>query len=154
MGMHVVQADGTTGVVWLKWNVQRKQAMYNLTVDTAHTFFVGEGQWLVHNACGTQQHHLIPNKYSTHEIVDLAKQGGWKHGSTQNLMELPTTIHNGYSNPHRVYSKNVGTTLDDLWDTATRELWSPSQANQALVTLSDQLRNVITETGELVATMY
>jgi 5-methylcytosine-specific restriction endonuclease McrA len=25
--------------------------MYNLTVDTAHTFFVGEGQWLVHNAC-------------------------------------------------------------------------------------------------------
>jgi hypothetical protein len=26
--------------------------MYNLTVDTAHTFFVGEGQWLVHNACG------------------------------------------------------------------------------------------------------
>jgi hypothetical protein len=25
--------------------------MYNLTVDEAHTFFVGEGQWLVHNAC-------------------------------------------------------------------------------------------------------
>lgn len=28
--------------------------MYNLTVDVAHTFFVGNGQWLVHNAgpCG------------------------------------------------------------------------------------------------------
>jgi hypothetical protein len=25
--------------------------MYNLTVDEAHTFFVGDGQWLVHN-CG------------------------------------------------------------------------------------------------------
>jgi hypothetical protein len=25
--------------------------MYNLTVDTAHTFFIGEGQWLVHNKC-------------------------------------------------------------------------------------------------------
>ena len=25
--------------------------MYNLTVDTAHTFFVGDGQWLVHNTC-------------------------------------------------------------------------------------------------------
>ena len=25
--------------------------MYNLTIDQAHTFFVGEGQWLVHNAC-------------------------------------------------------------------------------------------------------
>jgi hypothetical protein len=29
--------------------------MYNLTVDEAHTFFVGDGQWLVHNTdplCG------------------------------------------------------------------------------------------------------
>jgi hypothetical protein len=25
--------------------------MYNLTVDKAHTFFVGDGQWLVHNGC-------------------------------------------------------------------------------------------------------
>ena len=25
--------------------------MYNFTVDIAHTYFVGEGQWLVHNAC-------------------------------------------------------------------------------------------------------
>jgi hypothetical protein len=24
--------------------------MYNLSVETAHTFYVGEGQWLVHNA--------------------------------------------------------------------------------------------------------
>ncbi|HXF83847.1 MAG TPA: polymorphic toxin-type HINT domain-containing protein [Anaerolineales bacterium] len=47
------QADGTTGIVWLKWNIHKTQAMYNLTVDTAHTFFVGEGQWLVHNACPT-----------------------------------------------------------------------------------------------------
>jgi hypothetical protein len=27
-----------------------RHAMYNLTVETAHTFFVGDGQWLVHNA--------------------------------------------------------------------------------------------------------
>jgi len=27
------------------------QTMYNFTVATAHTYFVGEGQWLVHNAC-------------------------------------------------------------------------------------------------------
>lgn len=26
--------------------------MYNLTVDEAHTFFVGEGEWLVHNTDG------------------------------------------------------------------------------------------------------
>jgi hypothetical protein len=27
------------------------QTMYNLTVDDAHTFFVGTGDWLVHNEC-------------------------------------------------------------------------------------------------------
>lgn len=27
------------------------QTMYNFTVGTAHTYFVGEGQWLVHNEC-------------------------------------------------------------------------------------------------------
>lgn len=34
--------------------VAQSQPMYNLTVDQAHTFFVGRGQWLVHNAgpCG------------------------------------------------------------------------------------------------------
>jgi hypothetical protein len=26
--------------------------MWDLTVETAHTFFVGTGQWLVHNTCG------------------------------------------------------------------------------------------------------
>jgi hypothetical protein len=31
--------------------VQRPQVMYNLTVAVAHTFFVGDGQWLVHNMC-------------------------------------------------------------------------------------------------------
>lgn len=50
-GMQIRQADGTTGIVWLKWNVRKTQEMYNLTVDTAHTFYVGDGQWLVHNSC-------------------------------------------------------------------------------------------------------
>ncbi|MBC7871942.1 MAG: hypothetical protein H7Y09_13945 [Chitinophagaceae bacterium] len=29
--------------------VEREQAMFNLTVDEAHTFFVGDGQWLIFN---------------------------------------------------------------------------------------------------------
>jgi hypothetical protein len=28
--------------------------VYNLTVATAHTYFVGDGQWLVHNRCGAR----------------------------------------------------------------------------------------------------
>jgi RHS repeat-associated protein len=50
-GDRVRQADDTTGIVWLQWNYKKTQEMYNLTVDTAHTFFVGDGQWLVHNSC-------------------------------------------------------------------------------------------------------
>ncbi len=50
----VWQADGTTGVVQSREIVAREQRMYNLTVAEAHTFFVGQQQWLVHNAgpCG------------------------------------------------------------------------------------------------------
>jgi len=49
----VWQADGTSGVVQAVEIVARQQRMYNLTVDVAHTFFVGRGQWLVHNDCWT-----------------------------------------------------------------------------------------------------
>jgi hypothetical protein len=62
-GDEVRQADGTTGTVWLRWNVETSQEMYNLTVDEAHTFFVGDGQWLVHNA-GCDFGNLNPYKPS------------------------------------------------------------------------------------------
>ncbi len=32
------------------------QMMYNLTVAVAHTFFVGDGEWLVHNSCSVAFH--------------------------------------------------------------------------------------------------
>jgi|GEM_PF-2956114 len=43
--------DGGYGEVDGMRIVEREQAMFNLTVDEAHTFFVGDGQWLVHNTC-------------------------------------------------------------------------------------------------------
>ncbi len=51
VGDAVLQADGETGRVLAVGVVDAPQRMYNLTVDTAHTFFVGDQQWLVHN-CG------------------------------------------------------------------------------------------------------
>jgi hypothetical protein len=52
-GMHVRNADGRYGTVQTIQFAFRTQPMYNLTVEGAHTFFVGEKQWLVHNApCG------------------------------------------------------------------------------------------------------
>jgi hypothetical protein len=51
VGDEILKADGDHGVVETVTVVDQPQPMYNLTVDTAHTFFVGEGQWLVHNVC-------------------------------------------------------------------------------------------------------
>ncbi len=50
-GDRVRRADGSYGEVKSLRLVERKQRMYNLTVDEAHTYFVDDGQWLVHNTC-------------------------------------------------------------------------------------------------------
>ncbi len=49
-GMRVRQPDGDYGAVERLVAVPSPQRMYNLTVEQAHTFFVGDGQWLVHNS--------------------------------------------------------------------------------------------------------
>lgn len=51
VGDRVRQADGRYGEVEAVEVVEQPQAMYNLTVAKAHTYFVGEGRWLVHNSC-------------------------------------------------------------------------------------------------------
>ena len=48
-GDHIRKADGTYGVVQHVGIVQIAKRMYNLTVQHAHTFFVGKQRWLVHN---------------------------------------------------------------------------------------------------------
>ncbi len=67
VGMPLSTYEGTdlvhSGTVTSIERIEQTQTMYNLTVDTAHTFFVGEGQWLVHN-CGDlispqRQNHIL-----------------------------------------------------------------------------------------------
>ncbi len=50
VGAQVRRADGGFGTVHAVTSVRQARIMYNLTVATAHTFFVGSGQWLVHNS--------------------------------------------------------------------------------------------------------
>ena len=52
---------------------QQPQPMYNLTVEEAHSFFVGDGDWLVHNA------NCLPDADETYDIafgVGDAPNGG------------------------------------------------------------------------------
>ncbi len=43
--------------------------MYDLTVDQAHTFYVGEGQWLVHNAGGCGPNIKTPKEIEADEAL-------------------------------------------------------------------------------------
>jgi hypothetical protein len=58
-GDAVRRVDGTYGLVTRVALEARPQVMYNLTVATAHTFFVGDDGWLVHNDCGD---YIGPNR--------------------------------------------------------------------------------------------
>ena len=49
LGMHLLRADGSIGVVTAWKTVSGRQVMYNLEVAQDHTFTVGTGQWVVHN---------------------------------------------------------------------------------------------------------
>ncbi len=51
LGMHVLRADGTYGVVTGWKVVPGAEMMYDLEVAQDHTFTVGADQWVVHN-CG------------------------------------------------------------------------------------------------------
>jgi hypothetical protein len=62
VGDRVWNVEGGWGVVEAVEVVAEPQMMYNLTVDEAHTFFVGEEGWLVHNddcVGKTNEHGLI-----------------------------------------------------------------------------------------------
>jgi len=51
VGMHVLRADGTVGVVVAVRAVPGSSLMYNLEIAQDHTFTVGNDQWIVHNSC-------------------------------------------------------------------------------------------------------
>lgn len=63
-------------------SITRTQPMYNLTVAVAHTFFVGDGQWLVHNACHQLGPHDSLSPDSHHIIQDAAARElpGYSYG--------------------------------------------------------------------------
>jgi RHS repeat-associated protein len=51
VGMRVMSADGSVGIVMDINAITGSMTMYNLEVAVDHTFLVGNGQWVVHNDC-------------------------------------------------------------------------------------------------------
>ncbi|MCB8944224.1 MAG: hypothetical protein H6658_10760 [Ardenticatenaceae bacterium] len=73
VGDEIRNADWATGTVEVIEFVAESQTMYNFTVATAHTYFIGEGQWLVHNDCQLPNgvRDFLVDRFSRHELEDL-----------------------------------------------------------------------------------
>ncbi len=95
-GAHVRKLDGSYGTVDSLRLVERPQRMYNLTVQDAHTFYVGDGQWLVHNCGGIQwTRSKLQSVYQQH-----AKDFGFTGtGTTQNLEAFGEALKAHVSSP-------------------------------------------------------
>lgn len=74
----IQRADGSFGTVSSIKIVNQPKPMYNLTVAEAHTFFVGNGQWLVHNTgpCGPKG--LIGTDFEKWLSKTFGGQGSFK----------------------------------------------------------------------------
>ena len=155
VGDEIRQADWDSGTVETITFIASPQTMYNFTVATAHTYFVGVGQWLVHNACplrnnigaqpGVQAHHLIPNQLQNHPFVQQATKGGWNQNAAYNGMALPDNSAAAVNVPyhrgsHANYTNN--TVLPRLNNLQGQNL-TPAQAFQELQNLAGQLRTHI-----------
>lgn len=53
IGNAIRRADGEFGTVEAIEFAATPQVMYNMTVADAHTYTVGDGEWVVHNSCWT-----------------------------------------------------------------------------------------------------
>jgi hypothetical protein len=141
VGDRILKADGNYGTVEASETVQQSQKMYNLTIDDEHTFFVGDGQWLVHNTCGREWQYpeahpaiRLPEWWTDFDVLDdgrkvarsphiVDKGRQYKGrmfsnaryaGRNLNLAELPDNVLKRYPNLARDYP--LGVDLDQYGD--------------------------------------
>ncbi|MEZ4658330.1 MAG: polymorphic toxin-type HINT domain-containing protein [Caldilineaceae bacterium] len=79
VGAELRSANGHVGVVDAVEFVTAPQLMYNMTVADAHTYAVGDGQWVVHNSCsvfvdGVNLSHIFEG-----EINNVGKAVGFHY---------------------------------------------------------------------------
>ena len=75
VGDQLKQADGTIGTVTGVQTITQSKQMYNLSVGVAHTYFVGQMGWLVHN----NDHIVIVWRGVNDELINAADKLGARH---------------------------------------------------------------------------
>jgi hypothetical protein len=168
-GDEVRKADGSVGIVEAIHTIYNRQTMYNLSVDTAHTYFVGHGQWLVHN-CSTkldrnlggvvgdkkQAHHLIPEELfaSGNPFLARATAGGFQMDNAYNGLLMPDSLAGGvqagmpfHRGSHPNYTNYVRGELRDLELLARQQGWSSARSAQEAQALAQRLRVEVISKG-------
>jgi len=161
VGAAVRTASGSSANVKSVRSEQTTQEMYNLTVDQAHSFYVGEDQSLVHNVAScrfgprsqlrdknmkiptgsnTEAHHVIPYELGDDPLVQRAADAGWDMNGEYNGLELPRG--HGYGG-HRAYNQAVSQILKSAYDPSM----TPVQAYHALTDIIDALYPIIEALG-------
>lgn len=173
VGDRLAAASGTVDPIWQVEIAYRPQLMYNLTVAEAHTYFVGPGEWLVHNACSRvlrrnlqsggavpawadevewQAHHIIPGQLEDHPFVLRASGPGgrWDIDGAANGIALPKADVDAqrlglpaHRGPHPTYTTRVQSELNTLEDTALNGGWDNARVAAELRNLVERLRRDI-----------
>lgn len=90
VGMHLLRADDSSGVVTGWKMVPGTQVMYNLEVAQDHTFTVGDGQWVVHNSGGGCGNGNGSIPYSTSpKVVGQMTKRGWTNDMIDDTLNNP-----------------------------------------------------------------
>ncbi len=120
-----VRSAGGAGVVDAVESVASPQVMYNLTVAEAHTFFVGDGQWLVYNVCVN-----FPASKLQHEskhAPDFGVTGNWNKANRNLFREaLQDHIDSAPIQIQATYRKNIQVTR---YCDPTTGLWAAVDLN-------------------------
>jgi RHS repeat-associated protein len=155
VGDDVRQADGSTGEVRSVRVVAVAQPMYNLTVDTAHTFFVGHGQWLVHNVDCVGGRKPINSHYadSLYELTDPTLNAKYPGGVRFTEDGFPDfSLYATYE----VEIDMIGNTTTDfsaankaagLMSTPRGYTWHHHQDGKTMLLVPSDLHNAVRHTG-------
>lgn len=114
VGDKIRQADGTTGVVANVVTLQQTREMFNLTVSEAHTFYVGQDGWLVHNANGVAcptvlklRAQQLAERNGSSDVTILTTNGGVRYDLTSGA-HYNTVLGRDVPTPHsHGLTKNV-----------------------------------------------
>ena len=111
IGDEIRDAEWGTGTVDDIHVTYQPQPMYNFTVAEAHTYFVGDEQWLVHNSCGA-----VLGPRGVYENVAAA------HGARS--FQLPDSVWNAMNRTER-WAANKAFLNDLITDNAQIRILVP-----------------------------